>query len=579
MAHTSRGIWFPELSESVRPTSRDFKDQALTTTAAIDTAVVEAQWFVRSLTRDENLNAVTEEGGYNVPSYSVANSLANRPSQGGAIDRAKLHVYTLVGGEVMQVWSAIRASGQDQITVERRRDTSGTWTPWRRTDNWQEQRPLVTGEDVFALDLPGSYTIRTYAIANSLLNKPAEPLAINGATVVVLPGENGLRTVTWYTTPGSSVDAPIMRAFRDNEGYWSDWRRIDHHVSDSNNSDLTSLATASIAVENTRKILNRILTMDLPETGDIPVWAWSAPTSNEYLVVPTHEGSGSVTHPSIIHVPDGWNGYEYWMAFTPYPTGLERHEDPNIVCSHDGNTWVVPDGLTNPLDDQLGRPNPYNSDTHLTWGPNGEMVCSWRMVDRPNGGQNVIKWSWSTNGSDWTTPVEIFRAPLEAEYSTFVSQAIFWQNDKWRMYGISTRPNPNQLIYFETTELSPTTEDWQNFTVCTTSPVQPSRDWWHFDIQPDPDGGYYGVMADVERRTAGEDGDLYLMRSEDGDSWEISTIPLVPKVGADHDTIYKSTLLAKGTGRSRTYDLWYVGFKRSDRDHRLFRTLAEPVNS
>ncbi|MCK1997963.1 hypothetical protein MPH47_12130 [Psychrobacillus psychrodurans] len=90
------------------------------------------------------------------------------------------------------------------------------------------------------------------------------------------------------------------------------------------------------------------------------------------LIIPTHDGSGQATHPSIIdflveHDQPSWGGYRYWMAFTPYPNTNDEHEDPNIVASHDGITWVVPSGIVNPLDDLFGQN--YNADTDIVYDP------------------------------------------------------------------------------------------------------------------------------------------------------------------------------------------------------------------
>jgi len=37
------------------------------------------------------------------------------------------------------------------------------------------------------------------------------------------------------------------------------------------------------------------------------------------FTIPTYDGSGTVVHPSVYFNPDGWSGYKYWMAFTPFP--------------------------------------------------------------------------------------------------------------------------------------------------------------------------------------------------------------------------------------------------------------------
>ena len=32
----------------------------------------------------------------------------------------------------------------------------------------------------------------------------------------------------------------------------------------------------------------------------------------------TFDGSGSLTHPSVLYFENGFNGYKYWMSYTPY---------------------------------------------------------------------------------------------------------------------------------------------------------------------------------------------------------------------------------------------------------------------
>ena len=92
------------------------------------------------------------------------------------------------------------------------------------------------------------------------------------------------------------------------------------------------------------------------------------------LTIPTHDGSGQLTHPDVVdfkieHGMDTWAGYRYWMAMTPYPNMNDAHEDPNVVASNDGQTWVVPTGLTNPLQDLAGSPGLFNADTDIIYDP------------------------------------------------------------------------------------------------------------------------------------------------------------------------------------------------------------------
>lgn len=83
------------------------------------------------------------------------------------------------------------------------------------------------------------------------------------------------------------------------------------------------------------------------------------PNAISPLVTPTYDGSGQTVHPSVIdflaeYNMASWRGYRYWMAHTPYPGGNDAYENPSLLASHDGQTWVTPAGISNPL--TAGRP-------------------------------------------------------------------------------------------------------------------------------------------------------------------------------------------------------------------------------
>lgn len=67
------------------------------------------------------------------------------------------------------------------------------------------------------------------------------------------------------------------------------------------------------------------------------------------LTIPTYEGSNQPVHPSVVVIPAGWNGYKYWMAFTPYPNGDSTKENPSILVSNDCITWTLFPTATNPV--------------------------------------------------------------------------------------------------------------------------------------------------------------------------------------------------------------------------------------
>jgi hypothetical protein len=87
-------------------------------------------------------------------------------------------------------------------------------------------------------------------------------------------------------------------------------------------------------------------------------------------------------HPDIHYFPDGFNGYRYWMAFTPYFGAVSSFskpatfENPTIVVSNDAVNWSAPVGLQNPI---VRCPSPQESFTGDPHDPNGQGY--WSDVD------------------------------------------------------------------------------------------------------------------------------------------------------------------------------------------------------
>jgi len=104
-------------------------------------------------------------------------------------------------------------------------------------------------------------------------------------------------------------------------------------------------------------------------------------------------------HPSVINLGSAWNGYQYWMANTPYPKkhffpsgDYLNYEIPCIWGSTDGKAWVVPTGLTNPI--QPVVPGQFSPDTELFFESN-TLYCFFAQ----SGKIVVLK---STDGITWT---------------------------------------------------------------------------------------------------------------------------------------------------------------------------------
>ena len=128
-----------------------------------------------------------------------------------------------------------------------------------------------------------------------------------------------------------------------------------------------------------------------------------AAASSIHLV--NYLGNSQNIHPKVLYFPDGWCGYNFWMAYTPYPEGKTNCENPCIAVSDDGISWDAPLGLQNPL--ATAPKGGYNSDTHLVFNDTeGSLECWWRVYDIKTKTDRVVR-RISTDGFTWSDTEEV----------------------------------------------------------------------------------------------------------------------------------------------------------------------------
>ena len=44
-------------------------------------------------------------------------------------------------------------------------------------------------------------------------------------------------------------------------------------------------------------------------------------------------GNTQNIHPKVLYFPEKWNGYKFWMAYTPYPKGKTDAENPCMAVT------------------------------------------------------------------------------------------------------------------------------------------------------------------------------------------------------------------------------------------------------
>lgn len=220
----------------------------------------------------------------------------------------------------------------------------------------------------------------------------------------------------------------------------------------------------------------------------------------------------AVVHPSVVFIPEGWNGWRYWMAYTPYPNADSQYENPCVVVSNDGENWELPNNGVNPiiLKPALG----YNADPHLVMSPNySKMYLVYR--ERLSTVGNNVRVMETVDGANWTAPATV----VTGVYGTqdYASPSVWWDASvrKWSMisHNLDSVGYPMQ---FNQTSGEDIYSGWgANQAVTITNPTG-GRSFWHSAFNRLPDGRVIGLVQDIILAGAGAPGALFTAESLDG---------------------------------------------------------------
>lgn len=150
-----------------------------------------------------------------------------------------------------------------------------------------------------------------------------------------------------------------------------------------------------------------------------------------------------ITHPSIVYIKDGWNGYSHWLAATPYPQTLDSFGAPYE------NTWIFfsnnNSGLSHPINFESIQNNPiiqkeeaqYNSDPNLFFDiVSNKLFCITRKRHGPGFVTNIVLQS-SKDGLTWSAPKSIITINTAEQ---FLSPCLIKFSSKYRIYAFQTEP-------------------------------------------------------------------------------------------------------------------------------------------
>ena len=274
-------------------------------------------------------------------------------------------------------------------------------------------------------------------------------------------------------------------------------------------------------------------------------------------------------HPGMVYIPEGLGGYTWWCVFTPYPAANSAMENPCVVASNDGRTWELPEGAINPL---VNAPSgtDFNADTHITYDPVGGQLV---MIFTERGSLLLkIRMMLSSDGVSWSAPVDIWTGNWNTLDQDFLSPSIFFDTAaaKWTILGFNFEAVGKPLVKITSDNLL---TGWDVAQTVLNAPTPKStRSWWHGHFQYTTSGQIIGAVQDNDG-TAGGDGDIYLIWSDDGVNFR--TRYLYP------GGLYRPALVAFRTGEVTTCRMWLSALNRPDllevdlRDDRMSPVLQE----
>lgn len=289
------------------------------------------------------------------------------------------------------------------------------------------------------------------------------------------------------------------------------------------------------------------------------------------LVIPTYDGSGQSVHPKVLYFENGWNGFRYWMAMTPYRDTNDYYENPSILCSNDGYNWREPSGISNPISGGITGGAHY-SDTHLVM-VGDTMECWYRYnpskADNvsPNNDINYVYRQTSTDGVNWSEKELIF----ESQTGTipYVSPSVIYENGKYRIWHHDYN---GRTYYQESSDLV----SWTSRVTCTLNIPNASttKYAWHSDIIHD-NGIYEMVISVRDRSFSDEYYSLFYAVSTDGINFDKATEIIKPTLGSgrlDNESIYRSSIL-KVNG---VYKIYYSADSTNRQWHIFLAEGASP---
>lgn len=277
-------------------------------------------------------------------------------------------------------------------------------------------------------------------------------------------------------------------------------------------------------------------------------------TAKKPLDMPNIYGNVIDYHPSVYAFEEKWNGYKYWIAYTPYENCNDLYENPHLLASNDLQNWEEPKGFKNPLEpcpENYERGSVYNSDTELVYNTDtGLLECWWRFYDRPNHQVKLIR-KTSSDGVHWSQKEDMLIGEMY-KYD-FLSPAIIYENGTYKMWSVNQNTD-HSIDYRESKD----GKNWSEIRKINVEYDDKKLAHWHLDVIHTPKGYEMDISAYYPEENDRVHMNLYYTFSKDNVNYTKAQLLFTPSRGTknwDNQGLYRSCLLYA----DKKYYLFYSG--------------------
>lgn len=276
-----------------------------------------------------------------------------------------------------------------------------------------------------------------------------------------------------------------------------------------------------------------------------------------YQGLPGTAGTGAIVEPSMLYFPQGWNGWEYWLAAMPFDGGNAQYENPSIFVSHDGRNWTTPAGVSNPL---VLPPNATdnNFDNTLFMAEDGATMCL--AFGQTAGTSSGLWYMTSTDGVNWTAPVAMSGTTFAKATHYLQTPCPFYDSvaGQWTMYSVDIPGGTGGVVVSQTaTSLA---GPW-SAPAAVTSNFPPSETAvFHMDLKRGPGNEIIG-LAMCGDNTGGRCYPVRIMPTSTGFGTTMQFGPLIRPVNLrlNQHALYRCTAVPVGNQWKALFGSFGIG--------------------